>query len=72
MRLEKIFSRRGGYSLGKSDYVYLANYERITVDEIAELRTELSKHEAEFHVVKNTILDVAAKERSLPELDALP
>ena len=41
--------------LNKSDYVYLTNYERITVDEIAEFRAKLSEHEAEFHVVKNTI-----------------
>ena len=27
--------------LEKSDYVYLTNYERITVDEIAELRAKL-------------------------------
>jgi large subunit ribosomal protein L10 len=28
--------------LNKSDYVYLANYERITVEEIAELRASLA------------------------------
>jgi len=27
--------------LNKSDYVYLTNYERITVEEIAELRAQL-------------------------------
>lgn len=71
MRLEKKYLvEEVDTHLGKSDYVYLTNYERITVDEISELRTELSKHEAEFHVVKNTILDVAAKARALPELDA--
>ena len=41
--------------LNKSDYVYLTNYERITVEEIAELRAQLSEHEAEFHVIKNSI-----------------
>jgi len=54
--------------LGKSDYVYLANYERITVDETAELRAALAEHDAEFHVVKNTILNVAAQSRELPDL----
>jgi len=54
--------------LGKSDYVYLANYERITVDETAELRAALAEHDAEFHVVKNTILGVAAQSRELPDL----
>ena len=54
--------------LDKSDYVYLANYERITVDETAELRASLAEHDAEFHVVKNTIFGVAAEEKQLPDL----
>tara|TARA_X000000368_G_scaffold369533_1_gene318139 strand:+ start:155 stop:679 length:525 start_codon:yes stop_codon:yes gene_type:complete len=69
MRLEKKYLvEEVNTHLKKSDYVYLANYDRITVDEIAELRAQLSEHDAEFHVVKNTILNVAAKERELPEL----
>ncbi len=55
--------------LDKSDYMFLANYERATVVDIAELRSELSKEEAEFHVVKNNILKVAAKGRGYPEID---
>lgn len=55
--------------LDKSDYMFLADYQRATVVDIAELRTELSKEEAEFHVVKNNILRVAAKDRGYPELD---
>ena len=54
--------------LDKSDYVYLANYERITVEEIAELRASLSEHNAEFHVVKNSIFGVAAAAKDLPDL----
>jgi large subunit ribosomal protein L10 len=54
--------------LAKSDYVYLANYERITVAEIAELRASLSEHNAEFHVIKNSIFGVAAASRELPDL----
>lgn len=54
--------------LEKSDYVYLANYERITVDEIAELRASLAEHDAEFHVVKNTIFNVAAQAKELPDV----
>jgi len=54
--------------LEKSDYVYLTNYERITVDEIAELRTQLSEHNAEFHVIKNSIFGVAAAAKELPDL----
>ena len=54
--------------LNKSDYVYLANYERITVDETAELRAQLAEHDAEFHVVKNTIFGVAAQTKELPDI----
>lgn len=55
--------------LDKSSYVYLTNYERITVDEIAELRSRLSEHNAEFHVIKNNIFGVAAASRNLPDMD---
>ncbi len=54
--------------LEKSDYVYLTNYERITVEEIAELRGQLSEHNAEFHVIKNSIFGVAAAAKDLPDL----
>ena len=55
--------------LDKSSYVYLTNYERITVDEIADLREKLSEHNAEFHVIKNNIFGVAMASRNLPSLD---
>ena len=55
--------------LDKSDYLFLADYERSTVVDIAELRAELVKEEAEFHVVKNNILKVAARDRGYPEID---
>lgn len=55
--------------LDKSDYMFLADYQSSTVVDIAELRAELVKEEAEFHVVKNNILRVAARDRGFPELD---
>ncbi|HLS28612.1 MAG TPA: 50S ribosomal protein L10 [Opitutales bacterium] len=55
--------------LDKSDFVFLTDYNTVTVSEIAELRANLRAESAEFHVVKNSILNVAAKERSLPALD---
>ncbi|MCC5790442.1 MAG: 50S ribosomal protein L10 [Opitutales bacterium] len=54
--------------LDKSDYVYLTNYDRVTVEEVAELRGNLANEGAEFHVVKNTILNVAAQEKGLPDM----
>ena len=55
--------------LGKSEFVFLTNYERITVEESRDLRSRLSESGAEFHVVKNSVLGVAAKGRNLPGLD---
>jgi len=56
--------------LRKSDYVYLANFDRITVEDVGALRDQLSAEKAEFHVVKNSILRVAAKKLELPDLEA--
>jgi large subunit ribosomal protein L10 len=55
--------------LGKSDYVFLTDYRKVTVSDTAEIRASLRAHQAEYHVVKNSILNVAARERKLPELD---
>ena len=55
--------------LDKSDYVFVTDYQRATVPDIADLRSKLAKEEAEFHVIKNNILKVAAKDRGFPELD---
>ncbi|MEX2382350.1 MAG: 50S ribosomal protein L10 [Opitutales bacterium] len=54
--------------LSKSSYVFLANYERITVAEVAGLRKDLAAEDAEFHVVKNSALNLAARDRQLPDL----
>jgi large subunit ribosomal protein L10 len=56
--------------LKKSDYVILANFSNVTVSDIAELRASLAAENAEFHVVKNSSLRVAAKALGLPEFDA--
>lgn len=55
--------------LRKSDYVYLANFDRITVEDVSTLRNQLSAEKAEFHVVKNSVLRVAAKKLEYPDLD---
>lgn len=55
--------------LRKSDYVYLANFDRITVSDVGSLRARLAAEKAEFHVVKNSVLRVAAKRLNLPDLD---
>ena len=55
--------------LKKSDYVILANFSKVTVSDVAELRNSLAAENAEFHVVKNSSLRVAAKALGLPEFD---
>lgn len=58
-----------GEHLDKSDYLFLADYNYITVAETAELRSALAEHEAEFHVIKNSMFRLAIKERELPSMD---
>jgi large subunit ribosomal protein L10 len=55
--------------LKKSDYLILANFTGATVADVAELRSRLAAEKAEFHVVKNSSLRVAAQALGLPGLD---
>ena len=56
--------------LKKSDYVILANFTGLSVSDTADLRKKLGVEKAEFHVVKNSSLRVAAKSLGLPEFEA--
>ena len=56
--------------LKKSDYVILTNFTKVTVGDAAELRKRLAVEKAEFHVVKNSSLRVAAKALGLPEFES--
>ncbi len=70
MRSEKQFLvEEVSKHLGKSSYVYLVDFRKVTVENAAELRGQLAPLGAEFHVVKNSILNVAAKGASLPDLE---
>lgn len=72
MRAEKKFLiEEVSKHLQKSDYVFLANFDKVTVSDVATLRSRLKPEQAEFHVVKNSSLRVAAKELSLPDLDSM-
>jgi len=70
MRVEKqyLISEVEGH-LKKSDYVILANFTKVTVSDVAELRNRLAAENAEFHVVKNSSLRVAAKAMGLPDVE---
>lgn len=56
--------------LRKSDYLILANFTGATVTDVADLREKLAAEKAEFHVVKNSSLKVAAQGLGLPALDS--
>jgi large subunit ribosomal protein L10 len=70
VRVEKqyLISEVEGH-LKKSDYVILANFSKVTVADVAELRSRLAGEKAEFHVVKNSSLRVAAKAMGLPDVE---
>lgn len=71
MRAEKQFLISEVEShLKKSDYVILANFRGLSVADTALVRKQLDAHKAEFHVVKNSSLRVAAKALGLPEFEA--
>ena len=55
--------------LKKSDYVILANFTGVTVADAADLRKKLAAEKAEYHVVKNSSLRVAAKSLGLPDIE---
>ena len=54
--------------LSRSEYLFLADYQGINAEETSELRKKLAERGAEFHVVKNSSLRLAAKEQNLPDI----
>lgn len=69
MRPEKSYLiKEASDYLSKSDYFFLADYQGIDSQETATLRAKLAERGAEFHVVKNSSLLLASKEKNLPDL----
>ena len=65
MRPEKTYLvREASEYLSRSNYFFLTDYKGIDSEETSELRKKLSERGAEFHVVKNSSLKIAAKEKS--------
>jgi large subunit ribosomal protein L10 len=56
--------------LKKSDYVILTNFTGASVSDVADLRAKLDVEKAEFHVIKNSSLRVAAKALGLPDIES--
>jgi large subunit ribosomal protein L10 len=57
--------------LKKSDYVILTNFTGASVQDVADLRAKLDAEKAEFHVIKNSSLRVAAKALGLPDIESV-
>ena len=55
--------------LKKSEYVIVANYDKMSVEDVSKLRAKLAPEKAEFHVVKNSSFRVAAKAFGLPDME---
>jgi large subunit ribosomal protein L10 len=56
--------------LAKSSYLLVANFSKVTVKDATDIRNQLRPLGAEYHVVKNSILSIAARQANLPDLDA--
>jgi large subunit ribosomal protein L10 len=50
------------------NYFYMLDYTKLNVLETKELRDQLTKDGAEFHVVKNSVLNVVLKKRGAPDM----
>ncbi len=69
MRPEKEYLiREASQHLEKSTYFFLTDYKGINAEQTSDLRAKLSERGAEFHVIKNSSLRLAAKEKNLPDL----
>ena len=69
MRAEKQFLvDEVAAQLAASNYLLLANFTGVTVENATKVREQLRAHGAEYHVVKNSILNIAVKDAKLPEL----
>ena len=71
MRPEKTFLIEEAKShLKKSEYFFLTDYRGIDAKETTELRSKLAERGAEFHVVKNSSIRLAADANVVESLDA--
>lgn len=72
MRAEKqLITKEYVARLNASPFALVVDYRGLTVGQFTQLRSQLRKEGAEVHVVKNSILRVAAQEVGLPDLGAL-
>jgi large subunit ribosomal protein L10 len=69
MRPEKAYLiEEASNHLAKSNYFFLTDYQGINAEETTELRKNLADRGAEFHVVKNSSLKLATKDKETSEI----
>lgn len=56
--------------LSRAKSVVLADYQGLTMSQLADLRAQLVVTKAEFQVTKNNLLEIALKEAGLPNSDS--
>jgi large subunit ribosomal protein L10 len=56
--------------LASSNYLLIANFTGVTVKDATSVREQLRAHGAEYHVVKNSILNIATKQANLPDISS--
>ena len=56
--------------LSASDFLFLVNFTGVTVSDVAAFRAALAAVGAQYHVIKNSILEIAAKELNLPDISS--
>lgn len=54
-------------SLSASEHVFFVNFSGVTVSNVADFRKALAAVGAQYHIAKNSIIALAAKELKLPD-----
>jgi large subunit ribosomal protein L10 len=57
--------------LSASDHLFLVNFTGVTVSDASAFRKALAKVGAQFHIAKNSIIAIAAKELNLPDMSSV-
>lgn len=52
----------------EAEAVLFTEYKGLTVEEISDLRRQLRAQGAEYKILKNTLIDLALKDRAIPEM----
>ncbi len=57
--------------IGLAKHLFLVDFSGVKVSDVAELRKELAAVGAEYHVAKNSIIQIVAKELGLPDISSV-